>query len=328
MQQVINDTTTTVFGERQQRIWLWWLGALGAILALLKCYSIYSVQRAKAKVPAIGEFVCVEGVRLHYLRRGTGQPVVLLHGSALTLQDFQASILDQVAASYAAIAFDRPGYGYSEWPQGEPLTLALNARLLHGALQQLAVEKPILLGHSAGTSVALHYALTYPDAVAGLVLIAPNAYAAEQPIPPLFLLTEPPVLGKLFLHTLLAPFAQIAAPRFAAGLFAPNSPPAGFVTMLKAFTVRPRHFRTLANELKHLQADLRAQSARYGEIALPVTIIDGTNDQIDQPENQAIPLQKALPNAQLVTVTGSGHTVHHENPGLVLAALQHVQRRT
>ena len=106
------------------------------------------------------------------------------------------SIWEQVTADYAAIAFDRPGYGYSERPVAAPVTLALNARLLHGALTQLGVQRPILVGHSSGASVALRYALDYPDAVAGLVLIAPSAYAEELSVPPLAAFTDPAARAK------------------------------------------------------------------------------------------------------------------------------------
>ena len=327
MQQVIGKLQSSLFRERRQRNWLWGLGGVAAAIAGLRLYSAYCVRQANAAIPPIGEFVTVEDVRLHYWRRGTGQPVVLLHASGLVLQDFMLSIWEQVTADYAAIAFDRPGYGYSERPVAAPVTLALNARLLHGALTQLGVQRPILVGHSSGASVALRYALDYPDAVAGLVLIAPSAYAEELSVPPLAAFTDPPILGALFLHTLLAPLVQAIGSQFTAALFAPNAPPSGYTTMLKAFALRPDHFQTHAAELKHLRSALHAQSPRYHEITVPVVILAGAEDKIDPPETQAILLEQALVNAQLVTVSGSGHTVHHENPALVLAALQQVQRK-
>jgi pimeloyl-ACP methyl ester carboxylesterase len=303
------------------------LGSAAAALFGLRAYSALAVRRLEAKYPPIGQFVTADGVRLHYLRQGSGQPVVLLHASGLVLQDFTLSGFDQVAAAYQAIAFDRPGYGYSERPAGEPLTLALTARLIHGALNQLGIQNPILIGHSGGGSVALRYALEYPDAVAGVVLLAPSAYAEGLSAPPLASFTDPPVLGDLFLHVLLTPLVQAIAPQFVAGLFAPNNPPAGYVEMLKAFAGRPSHFRTHADELKHLRAGLRTQSPHYGKITLPVAILAGEEDRLDPPETQAIRLHHALPDAQLVTVAGSGHAVHHQAPELVLAALQRIQSK-
>lgn len=327
MQQATRKRALTNYVEQRQSNWLWWLAGVGVAAVGLKLYSDRTVQRARNKTPPPGEFVAVNGVRLHYVRRGSGQPVVMLHGSGLVLQDFMFSVFDQVAASYQAIALDRPGYGYSERPADEPLTLGLSARLIHGALNQLGIERPILVGHSGGGSVALRYALDYPQDVAGLVLIAPSAYAEGLAVPPLAFLTEPFLLGDFFLHTLLAPLVQVVAPQFMAGLFGSTLPPAGYVEMVKAYAVRPEHFCSYANELKHLPPGLRTQSPHYGEIQLPVAILAGEDDLVDPPQSQAIPLHHALPDAQLVTVSRSGHAVHHENPALLLAALQRVQQK-
>ena len=75
-----------------------------------------AVQQAEAAFPPIGNFVTVEGTRLHYLCQGTGQPVVLLHGNAGFIQDYSLMVLDRLAPQYRACAFDRPGHGYSARP--------------------------------------------------------------------------------------------------------------------------------------------------------------------------------------------------------------------
>jgi pimeloyl-ACP methyl ester carboxylesterase len=142
---------------------------------------------------------------------GTGHPLVFLHASGLALQDALAFLTGPLLREFQSIAFDRPGYGHSEWPAGENLTLSLNARLLHSALRQLRVENPVLLGHSTGGSVALRYAIEYPDEIAGLVLLAPTCYAAGLSLPKLEYLTETPVLAPLFLETLYVPATELRA---------------------------------------------------------------------------------------------------------------------
>lgn len=326
MQQETNNRAPAASSAERRHNGLWWLGGAGAAAAGLALYNWRVVRRAKSTAPPVGEFVTVEGVRLHYLRRGAGRPVVLLHGSGLALQDFTLSIFDQIAESHQTVALDRPGYGYSERPLDEPLTLALHARLIRGALAQLGIEKPIFLGHSAGASVALRYALDYPDALTGLVLIGPGAYAGRLTEPPFHYVTDLPVVGKLLVQTILAPLAQIAVPLLVAGMFAPNAPPAGYGKMLRAFAVRPSHFRTYAQELKHLDSGLHELSPHYGEIAAPVTILIGEDDGIVPPAAEGVPLQQALPNAQQIMVSGRGHMLHHKNPELVLAALHRMQQ--
>ena len=75
-------------------------------------------KKAERRNPPTGRFITVDGVRLHYLERGTGSPLVLLHGNGSMIQDFESSgLIDLAAKTYRVIAFDRPGFGYSDRPR-------------------------------------------------------------------------------------------------------------------------------------------------------------------------------------------------------------------
>lgn len=71
------------------------------------------VARAEREYPPLGTFVEVGGTRQHVLERGSGPPVVLVHGAFGGLQDFAATIQDELAQRYHTVAWDRPGHGYS-----------------------------------------------------------------------------------------------------------------------------------------------------------------------------------------------------------------------
>jgi hypothetical protein len=65
-------------------------------------------KRAERRNLPTGRFITVEGVRLHYVERGSGPPLVLLHGNGSMIQDFQSSgLIDLAAKKYRVIAFDR-----------------------------------------------------------------------------------------------------------------------------------------------------------------------------------------------------------------------------
>jgi pimeloyl-ACP methyl ester carboxylesterase len=302
------------------------LGGTTATLAAMgmKAYSNRIVRKATEQYPPIGEFVTVEGVTLHYLAVGMGQPVVFLHASGVVLQDFTLSIFDRVAASYQAIVFDRPGYGYSDQPADQPLSVGLNARLIHDALASRGVERPILVGHSYGGAVALNYALEYPSQVAGLVLLAPSAYAEGFSVFPMFYIPDIPLLGWLFLHMVWPPLARMGASLFYGGMFAPDSPPDIVVKTMAGFAVRRTYFRALAAEVKRLPRDLRRQSRRYEEIRIPVVIVTGEADQVDPPEQQAYRLHRAIPHSQLITLEETGHVIHYGHPHVVMDAIAQV----
>ena len=89
--------------------------ATAASLAAMTAYNIYRARKVEREHPPTGRFVNVDGVRLHYIEKGEGPPVVLLHGNVVTAEDFQTSgVLDLLATQHHVIAFDRPGFGYSD----------------------------------------------------------------------------------------------------------------------------------------------------------------------------------------------------------------------
>src|SRR5438132_1171778 len=108
-------------GERDMNFALV-LGCLAAGVIALNLYTLWKARRAEKTYPPAGKFVVVDGVRLHYRRKGSGKPVVLLHGSDGFLQDYVPAVWERLARVYDVIAFDRPGHGYSDSPVNEPAT--------------------------------------------------------------------------------------------------------------------------------------------------------------------------------------------------------------
>ena len=140
-------------------------------------YNVYRARKVEREHPPAGQFVTVDGVRLHYIEKGEGPPVVLLHGNVVTAENFDTSgMLDLVAKRHRVIAFDRPGFGYSERPHGSAWSAGTEAELIRDAFAVLGVNRPIVLGHSWGAAVALALGLNHPDAVRGLVLLSGYYY--------------------------------------------------------------------------------------------------------------------------------------------------------
>jgi alpha-beta hydrolase superfamily lysophospholipase len=90
-----------------------------AALGASALYAVAKTREAERQTPPIGEFMTVDGVRLHYLERGHGPALVLIHGNGMMIQDFLVSgIVDDLAKRHRVIIIDRPGYGYSDRPRG------------------------------------------------------------------------------------------------------------------------------------------------------------------------------------------------------------------
>jgi pimeloyl-ACP methyl ester carboxylesterase len=111
----------------------------------------------------------VPGGRLAVERwTGTGPAVVLLH-SGVTDRRGWTETADRLAGSYAVVAYDRRGFGESP-ASADPFTHVADLRAV---LDAAGLERAWLVGSSAGGRVALDAALSYPERVAGLVLLAP-----------------------------------------------------------------------------------------------------------------------------------------------------------
>jgi alpha-beta hydrolase superfamily lysophospholipase len=127
--------------------------SLLGVAALALAGSAVLVNRRAAQAErdylAKGRFVTVDGVRLHYVEKGSGPPVVFLHGNGAMVEDMLISgVVDAAASAYRAIVFDRPGFGHSERPRDRSWTAAAQAALFARTFAQLGIGSPIVLGHS------------------------------------------------------------------------------------------------------------------------------------------------------------------------------------
>src|SRR6202049_3847006 len=201
------------------------VGAL-AISALI---NRHLAKKAETDNPPAGQFLEVDGVRLHYVERGSGAPLVLLHGNGSMIQDFESSgLIDLAAKNYRVIVFDRPGFGHSERPRNVVWTPDAQAELIERALDRLGISNAIVLGHSWGASVAVALALKYPGLVRGLVLASGYYYPTARA--DVLALSAPsiPVVGDVMGHTLSPLISRLVWPLMIAKIFGPKSAPAKF----------------------------------------------------------------------------------------------------
>lgn len=114
-------------------------------------------------------FADVNGVRLHYLRAGKGDPVVLLHGFAET-SHMWLPLIAELADRHTVIAPDLRGFGQSAAPDDGYIKKAM-AQDIHALVNSLGYNRIRLVGHDIGLMVAYAYAAQYPAEVDRLVLM-------------------------------------------------------------------------------------------------------------------------------------------------------------
>jgi pimeloyl-ACP methyl ester carboxylesterase len=301
---------------------------LVGVVGLLFLYSCYGSWRVERDYPPLGRFLEIDGIRLHFVEAGQGPPIVFIHGASTTLRDFVASLFPLLARKYRVVAFDRPGYGYSERPGGAWLEPARQAALIAGALKAIGVEEPVLVGHSWSGSLVLAYLMDNPQQVAGGVLLSGVSHPWEGGVAWVRRAAGVPLAGDLFARTFVYPVGRLLLDRSVAEVFAPEPVPTRYVERTGiALALRPRSFLADAEDVRGLSAYLRQQSQRYAEIDQPLLLITGDADHVVPPSNHAERLIKQVPDAELVYLENAGHAFHHTRPERVAALIGNFAER-
>jgi pimeloyl-ACP methyl ester carboxylesterase len=296
--------------------------------AALGAMALAQNRLAKVSKPAAGAFVEVDGVRLHYVEKGEGAPLVLIHGNVTQIEDFETSgLIDLAAKTYRVIVFDRPGFGHSARPRGRVWTPAAQADLLCKALQRLGVERCVALGHSWGASVAVALGLNHPEAVDGLVLASGYYYPTDRLDSVLQALPAAPIVGDVLSHTLMPLLARLAWRSQMKTLFAPLPPSAAFSDAIREMALRPSQQRATAVEASLLVPTALSTRKRYGELTMPVSIIVGGDDQLINAQSQSMRLHGDIPQSSLKVMPGIGHMVHHGAPEAVFDEIRDIEQR-
>jgi pimeloyl-ACP methyl ester carboxylesterase len=158
-----------------------------------------SFDEVRASVPnsEYSHFADIDGVRLHYQEKGTGAPLVLIHGYTSSTYSWK-DVFEPLSKTFRVIAVDLKGFGFSGKPDGDYSRRAQAVLVTH-LLDHLKIEKAWLCGNSMGGEVALNVALANPQRVAGLILI--DSAGVEVPgrgsLAPGYLLV--PVVGRLLI---------------------------------------------------------------------------------------------------------------------------------
>jgi pimeloyl-ACP methyl ester carboxylesterase len=324
---VLTRLTTTIPGAKMERQTKILAGAAAAALAGgLWLDSWRRVRAVEAGFPQIGEFT-PSNQPLHYIQKGSGRDVVVLHGAWVMLQDLTSSgLVDTLAQRWRVTAFDRPGYGFSprEKAMGSPI---VQARVIRDAVRSLGIEQPIIVGHSYGGPLALAYAAQFPDEVAGVVFMSGLAFPTPRMDLLPFMLPATPLFGEAVARTMLPAYEALLIPVLRL-CFAPRSIPEAFTReMPREMMLRAGQLEAAAEDLAALVPALGLLQQSYREIETPVAILSGEQDRIASPGYHAVGLSRQLPHASLRLLPGLGHMLHHFRPDAVAEAVADVEKR-
>ncbi|MGI4861856.1 MAG: alpha/beta fold hydrolase [Janthinobacterium lividum] len=292
-----------------------WIGAAlvaGTALAGAAAWNRRQAERAERRAPATGRFIEVDGARLHYIEKGEGSAVVLLHGNGTQATDFVASgLFDLLARRHRVIAFDRPGFGYSARPNGRLWTPSAQATVLRAAFEVLDIDDAVVVGHSLGASVAMALAIESPEAVRGLVLLGGYFYPTPR-IETLFGLQALPLVGPILSNTVVPLATRLLSRLMNRRMFSPHAVAPKFEALVpRGMRARPSQVGATAADGGMMVPAAFKMRRRYWEVMQPTTIFTGDADRVVDPGRQSMRLHREMAHSDLRILPRVGHMLHY-----------------
>ena len=122
-------------------------------------------------------FAKVNDLKICYNVKGIGFPVFLIHGYAK--KEFWIGQIDELAKQFQVVWFDNRGVGKSERPN-IPYSMKMLVDDLKGLMDFLEVQQAHLIGHSLGSMIAQHFALSHPERINKLILMSTTAAVPDE----------------------------------------------------------------------------------------------------------------------------------------------------
>jgi len=252
---------------------------------------------------------------MYLLSRGTGYPVLFIHGIPTSGQLWNG-VIDKLGGQYTCHAVDLPGLGRSPKGAYRPSQLEVLADQIEQIRIENNIEKWHVVGHDAGSAIAVHYAFRFQERVDRLALLSPAVFP-ELKLFHLFRILRRPVIGELLAPIVNSIFWNVAMRNAVEGreeltdtvkdFHAPFAGPMGAWRMMAMLRWgKPEEV-------------LAAIPAMLPQLLIPTLIFQGSHDKA-VPELFAHRASALIPRSKVVMVD-SGHFIPLNNPEVVAAEL-------
>lgn len=288
----------------------WWLAIT---------YRKWEIKRFFSQTDDIkeeGSFEVVDGVRLHYVDQGQGEPILLLHGIAANIFCWR-HVIPLLAKDHRVCAVDIKGFGRSDKPRGAFYGLKSQAELLNKFIEARKLGSVTLVGNSMGGAIAAEMALQKPELVKRLVLIN----SAHDPKIVLFDLRRLRAFSRF-----LTFFAnRQVARQYIRLLYGKNLP-------ITEDVIRAYLTPYMTDTNSHL-AFMEAFDAlidpsllpRLKKLEKPILILWGTKDRL-VPLRFGQNLHNELPHSRFETHPDGGHHLQEEEPIWIVDRIRNFER--
>jgi pimeloyl-ACP methyl ester carboxylesterase len=284
------------------------------LLAGARCDRAPAALEARYAAPP-SRFVDVDGARVHYRDRGSGEPpIVLIHGSNSSLFTWE-SWAETLATEHRVVTLDMPGHGLTGPDPRQRYSAAEMTEFLDHFATAVGLTRFVVGGNSMGGSVAWHFTVLHPSRVAALVLVDSAGLPREEPRPFAFRMMSTPVLGRIM---------RWETPRF---LVAASTRDAYGEGSRVADALIDRYDDLILREGNREATRERFSRPddtlheRLGEIHVPTLILWGEKDRWILPK-YAGRFHERIAGSKLVMLEGLGHVPMEEDPATSVAAVK------
>ena len=302
--------------------WLWAVIVIGGSgLALWLFSHLVEALRARPDTPLALRwlpevpinYIAVEGVKLRFVRVGSGPVIVLLHTLRTQLDLFE-KVIPELSKRCTVYALDYPGHGYSDIPRAR-YDAHLFTTAVEGFLDALDLSEVTLAGVSIGGVVPLIIAARHNPRVTRVIAVNPYDYAKGRGLARSSLFgwittyaSLMPLIGEIWMRLRSS---MVMNPILRGGVARPDSISPALMAELNRVGNRPMHYRAFISLLRNAESWERAQE-QYGRISVPVLLIYGDRDWSRPSERERT--GSRIPGVMMKTVAGGGHFLPLDRP--------------
>jgi len=252
----------------------------------------------------VSQYATMDNYTAHYVTKGSGSPVILVHGGGSWLYSYRNNIT-ALSEHFKVYALDMPGHGYTTATDEPEYDLNTYADFIYDFMENQGLEKASIVGHSWGGGWAIYFASKYPDKVDKLILIGSAGLDSTDKSEWKYL--NYPVLGEMITNLI-----SLNATEKSLKNMVYNS---DLVTELYAkemFTPLSKFNNRRSQFLSQRNLDWKITDVTMEELNQQALLIFGDSDPYFD-NDYANQMKQRLKNSTLISVKDSGHLPHEEN---------------
>ena len=255
---------------------------------------------------------------------GKGDPLILHSGASDNMDAWDPALLTKLSSNHTVIIFDSRGIGNTT-SGTEPYTIQLVANDTAGLMNALNIQEANVLGYSLGSFITQQFAITHPDKVTSVIIIA-GACGGEvsTPQPPEFAKLQTDIVNKSLNNVTISSdeFKSLVTASLGSGWIELHPESAEIPENISLLDTKPGLSPETMNNQKNIghawmTPNWDGACNDLAKMDKPLLVITGTDDNEYVPHANSLTIVNAVPGAWLVQIKDAGHAVPDQYPDKV-----------